>query len=218
MSELKFSRNYSDHSIQNGVNAGFQFEFRCERCSDAWRSEFSPYRGAQASDWLGKAAGLFGGILRDVSVASDGLAHAGYGKAHDVAFQAAIAQATVHFHRCAKCLSYVCEPCWSIAKGLCRSCAPDASVEVNAARATGEIEAAKERATEAGRQSGAAVDVSADSQLVCPKCKSETHGAKFCPECGEKLMVTLTCKQCSKAIPSGSKFCPECGAHCLEST
>jgi hypothetical protein len=27
-------------------------------------------------------------------------------------------------------------------------------------------------------------DVQTQHQLVCPQRKSETHGAKFCPECG----------------------------------
>jgi primosomal protein N' len=26
--------------------------------------------------------------------------------------------------------------------------------------------------------------VSTGHQLVCPQCDSETHGGKFCPECG----------------------------------
>ena len=58
MSEIKFSKNFSDHSVHSGTDAGFQFEFYCERCNDAWRSEFSPFRGGQASSWLGRAAGL----------------------------------------------------------------------------------------------------------------------------------------------------------------
>jgi hypothetical protein len=56
MSEIKFSKNFSDHSVHSGTDAGFQFEFYCERCNDAWRSEFSPFRGGQASSWLGRAA------------------------------------------------------------------------------------------------------------------------------------------------------------------
>jgi DNA-directed RNA polymerase subunit RPC12/RpoP len=35
----------------------------------------------------------------------------------------------------------------------------------------------------------AKMDVRRDRQLVCPKCNAETHGAKFCPECGFKLLV-----------------------------
>jgi membrane protease subunit (stomatin/prohibitin family) len=34
----------------------------------------------------------------------------------------------------------------------------------------------------------------------CPKCGANVpSGAKFCPECGEKI------------VASGKKFCPECG-------
>ena len=71
MSEIKFSKNFSDHSVHSGTDAGFQFEFYCERCNDAWRSEFSPFRGGQASSWLGRAAGVFGGVLGEASSAAE---------------------------------------------------------------------------------------------------------------------------------------------------
>ncbi len=29
MSEIKFSKNFSDHSVHSGTDAGFQFEFYC---------------------------------------------------------------------------------------------------------------------------------------------------------------------------------------------
>ena len=137
MSEIKFSKNFSDHSVHSGTDAGFQFEFYCERCNDAWRSEFSPFRGGQASSWLGRAAGVFGGVLGEASSAAEGLAQAGYGKAHDAAFTAAIEQAQKHFHRCARCMKFVCDVCWNKPSGLCRDCAPDAEVEIEAARAAG---------------------------------------------------------------------------------
>jgi hypothetical protein len=211
MSEIKFSKNFGDHSIQSGANAGFQFEFYCERCGDAWRSEFVPYRGGQASSWLGKAAGIFGGVLGEAESAAQGLAQAGYGKAHDTAFAAAIEQAKTHFHRCARCLKFACDVCWNSAKGLCRDCAPDAEVEIDAARAAGEVDAARERATIEGKSRGEKLDVTRERQLVCPKCHAETHGAKFCPECGEKLAVQSQCPKCSAEISPGAKFCPECG-------
>ena len=47
----------------------------------------------------------------------------------------------------------------------------------------------------------------------CPKCGSETMGAKFCPNCGEKIEkapVVTHCPQCG-AETKGAKFCPECG-------
>src|ERR1039457_222893 len=151
MSEIKFSKNFSDHSVHSGTDAGFQFEFYCERCNDAWRSEFSPFRGGQASSWLGRAAGMFGGVL---------------GKAHDAAFVAAIEQAKIHFHRCARCMKFVCDACWNKDKGLCRECAPDAEVEIEAARAAGEVYAAGEKAALEGIQQGKKMDVRSEERRV----------------------------------------------------
>src|SRR6056297_1940205 len=46
--------------------------------------------------------------------------------------------------------------------------------------------------------------------MKCPKCQFDNpDGAKFCNECGSKLM--FMCPVCSKINPPGSKFCNECG-------
>lgn len=211
MGELKFSDNYNDLSQQRGVNAGFQFEFYCERCNETWRTEFESYVGGQASGWLGKAAGIFGGVLGNVDDAVEGLAQSGWGKARDAAFKKAVEQAKNHFHRCAKCYQYVCDVCWNSSSGLCLNCAPDAEVEIEAARAQGEVYAAGEKAALEGIQRGKKMDVKRERQLVCPKCKTETHGAKFCPECGFKMAVKGQCPKCSSEVAPGAKFCPECG-------
>lgn len=211
MSEIKFSKNFSDHSVQSGTDAGFQFEFYCERCNDAWRSEFSPFRGGQASSWLGKAAGFLGGVMGEASSAAEGLAQASYGKTHDAAFVAAIEQAGKHFHRCARCMNFVCDVCWNKDVGLCRECAPDTEVEIEAARAQGEASKAAELATAEGELRAAKRDVKRTRQLVCPQCQAETHGAKFCPECGFKLAIASQCPKCSTDVSPGTKFCPECG-------
>src|SRR5512135_3567117 len=166
MSEIKFSKNFNDLSVSSGYNAGFQFEFYCESCGDAWRAEFVPYRGGQATSWLGKAAGIFGGVLGNVESAAEGLAQAGYGKAHDQAFAAAIEQAKLHFHRCARCMNYACDTCWNNDKGLCRNCAPQAEVEIEAARAEGEVQMARERAAAEGQRRAEKLDVTRDRQLV----------------------------------------------------
>lgn len=43
---------------------------------------------------------------------------------------------------------------------------------------------------------------------ACPSCgKSVAAGAKFCPECGARLV----CPECGSALVPGAKFCPECG-------
>jgi len=211
MAEIEFSNNYNDLSVAQGVDAGFQFDFFCQRCSDAWRSEFVPYRSGQASGWVGKAAGMFGGVLGSVGSAVDGLARAGYGTTHDEEFAKAIEQAKQHFHRCARCHSHVCDKCWNTAKGLCLNCAPDVDTEIEAARSQGEASAAAQVANEEGQARGQKREVAADRQLVCPQCKAETHGAKFCPECGYKLANPDACSACGAQLPPGSKFCPECG-------
>jgi len=211
MKELRFSDNYNDLCVETGVNAGFQFEFFCERCSETWRTEFVPFRSGQATGWLQKASGMFGGLLGGAADAVDGLARSGFGKARDEAFQAAIEQATHDFHRCARCYQYVCDVCWNGDAGLCLNCAPDVQTEVEAARIQGEISGATEEAAKAGVAKGKKRDVATARQLKCPQCGAETKGAKFCPECGFKLAQKNTCPACSAEISPSAKFCPECG-------
>ena len=46
--------------------------------------------------------------------------------------------------------------------------------------------------------------------MKCLECLSDNReGAKFCNECGSKLV--LTCPKCGLVNPSDSKFCNECG-------
>jgi hypothetical protein len=211
MEEVRFGDNYRDLCVESGVNAGFQFEFFCERCGDSWRTQFVPYRSGQASGWLGKVGSMVGGILGGAGEALEGLAESGWGKARDAAFRSALEQAKIHFHRCARCFQYVCDRCWNREKGLCFNCAPDARVEVEAARAEGEVYAAGEKAAQEGIRRGKKMEVREERQLVCPQCGTETKGAAFCPECGTRLAVKARCPRCSAEIPSGVKFCPQCG-------
>lgn len=45
----------------------------------------------------------------------------------------------------------------------------------------------------------------------CPKCNANLkEGAKFCPQCGEK-MFTFTCSKCGAKLNPGDKVCSECG-------
>lgn len=61
MSEIHFLKNYRDLSESRGVNAGFQYEFYCEKCRDSWRSAFQPYSSGQMAGWAGKAGNVLGG-------------------------------------------------------------------------------------------------------------------------------------------------------------
>jgi len=51
------------------------------------------------------------------------------------------------------------------------------------------------------------------TQTKCVKCgASLPNNAKFCLECGEKVVEsnTIICPKCGKTVIKG-KFCPECG-------
>lgn len=88
---------------------------------------------------------------------------------------------------------------------------PDLAAEVRAARHTGTVQAATEAARDIGKGQAAQVEVAADRALVCPECHTETHGAKFCPQCGHNLLKKAACGKCQAELPLGSRFCPECG-------
>jgi uncharacterized membrane protein YvbJ len=46
--------------------------------------------------------------------------------------------------------------------------------------------------------------------VTCSKSRTEnTHGAKFCGECGESFKGR--CPKCGLANPVNAKFCQECG-------
>lgn len=209
--EIKFGDNYEDLSRESGVNAGFQFEFRCECCNDAWRTPFVPYRRGQASGWLGKASELLGGFLGGVGNMVDGMAESGFGTARDSAFRDAIKMACHHFHRCGKCSQYVCDRCWNVSRGLCLQCAPDVDAEVGAAKARAEADAAVEAAEIEGRARGRKIDVKTDKQLVCPSCGEKAGGGKFCAACGAKIGKKTFCPECGNAVSGDDAFCRECG-------
>ncbi len=209
--EMQFSSNYSDLSNSSGVDAGFQFEFYCQRCNDRWRTRFEPYRSGQASGWVQKGASLFGGLLGSASSVLNGVAEAGWHSARDAAFTNAVSAGQQHFNRCGDCHRYVCAPCFDSANGLCFNCAPNVNVAITQARAQGEVNGAREQAQAEGYARGTQREVTQPMQLVCPQCRTETHGAKFCPECGHKTAQQVACGSCATALEPGTKFCTECG-------
>ncbi len=211
MTDIKFADNFADLCRESGVDAGFQFEFYCERCGDTWRTPFVAYRSGQASGWIGKLSGALGGVLGGAAETVSGLSQAGWHNSRDQAFKSAIEQAKGHFHRCARCFQYVCDTCWTSDRGLCLNCAPDLDAEIESARAHGEISAAVEKAITEGQKRGKKADVARSRQLVCPECGAQTNGGKFCPECGYKLTPETRCPGCNAEVPLSARFCPECG-------
>src|SRR4051812_9072677 len=151
---LWFSNNHHDYSVSYGNDAGFEFEFYCQRCSDTWRSGFEPYKTARAAGWIRRAANMASGATSsigwDVASGVDGLVESGWHKARDASFQKSIVAAAEHFHRCARCAYYVCARCFSTDRGLCTYCAPDLATEVESARIHGQVDAATSRARDVG--------------------------------------------------------------------
>ncbi len=46
----------------------------------------------------------------------------------------------------------------------------------------------------------------------CPACKLNAPlSAKFCPECGAAFPKGAFCSNCGAALKKGAKFCPDCG-------
>ncbi|MFC5907265.1 double zinc ribbon domain-containing protein [Streptacidiphilus monticola] len=213
--EIYFSNNYRDLCEQNGTGAGFQFEFSCARCYDTWRSAFRPYTAGRVTGWVDRAVssawGAFGRAGSEASSALGGIVGANWGPAKDNAFKDAVHDAAAHFNRCPRCTHYVCGRCWNAGQGLCLNCAPDTAAEVAAAAQRGLNDAASQSAYEAGSSRGAAYDVNRPTQLVCPQCRTETHGARFCPGCGYRLAQEDTCRSCNAQLPQGAAFCPDCG-------
>lgn len=51
-----------------------------------------------------------------------------------------------------------------------------------------------------------------DETKFCPSCGAKNpKNAKFCIECGNKLMQKGKCPKCGAEVAPKSKFCPECG-------
>jgi len=47
----------------------------------------------------------------------------------------------------------------------------------------------------------------------CPDCHGEVPLAgRFCPSCGNQMVVANKCPQCGKNVTAQAKFCPACGA------
>lgn len=204
MSEIQFSDNYNDLS----TDSGFQFEFHCEHCHEAWRSPFDRYAAGTAENLLGAAEGLFGGFFGTARNAVSNLRGSGWSKAKDDALRNAVEQARDHFHRCPRCANHFCDNCWNEDEGVCIVCVPRLDAELSAIRREAKIQRAREEAYNQSTVSEADLQ---ERVVSCRDCGAPVGRAKFCPECGTPQSLTKNCGSCSAEMPSSAKFCPECG-------
>ena len=208
---IEFVSNYSDHS----TDQGFQFEFNCNRCGNGYRSRFQPSVTGAVSGVLDTASSLFGGLFSSAANIGDRVHSAAWQKAHDEAFVNAAKEVKPNFIQCPRCQAWVCKKsCWNDKKGLCKQCAPDLGVEMAAAQASRSVEEVWAKAAMAEE------DKHLDEQTwrktiraTCPECgKPLATDAKFCPECGAKIVFEAKCSKCGAKLQSNAKFCAECGA------
>lgn len=207
MSMIQFTRNYTDHSN----NQGFQFEFHCDKCGNGFMTHFQTSAVGVATGFLRAAADIFGGVLGNVASAGDHVKDTLRGKARDEAFEKAVVEGKTHFKQCTRCGKWVCpEVCWNEQRSLCEECAPDLQEEAASIQAHVAVDQIREKAQKVDQTGG--MSVAKPQMAACPHCNARVGGGKFCPECGKPLAVKARCGKCDADFPATAKFCPECGS------
>lgn len=219
MTTQSFTRNYRDHSN----DAGFQFEFSCDKCGNGHRSSFARSHVGLASSVLKAAGSLFGGAVWQAGRSADYLKDALRGPAWDGAFKNAIEECRPQFRQCTLCGKWVCpEVCWNHERGLCESCAPDLHENIPAIQAKAAVEQARKGVDETDQLHGADLKapMRAPATVGCHQCKAPlVAGAKFCASCGTPAMPepppgNAFCAGCGQALTPGARFCGGCGLRC----
>jgi membrane protease subunit (stomatin/prohibitin family) len=207
---IEFVSNYSDLS----TDTGFQFEFTCDLCGTGYRTRFQPWTTGTVTNVLDGASSLFGGIFGQAADIGERVRSAGWQKARDNAFEAAIAEIRPKFIQCPRCKKWVCrEKCWNQKKGLCKECAPDLGVEMSAAQSSRSVEEIWAHAAMAEEDKKLGKENWRETiRATCPECEQPlATNAKFCPNCGAKLKTVQHCTECGAKLQPGAKFCAECG-------
>ncbi len=208
--KIEFSRNYTDLSTEQG----FQFEFHCNRCGNGIRTQFEQSMTSAVSGVLDVAGDLLGGIFGKAADLGGKVKSAAYERGHDSAFTKAAKETRDEFSQCPRCSTWVCKKnCWNGKRNLCKECAPILSTEMSAAQATKSKEEAWAHACMADEDRKLERKSWSDvAQSACPDCKAELKpGAKFCAECGAKIVKEAACPSCGKKLPARAKFCPAGG-------
>ena len=207
---IQFVANYDDLS----TDKGYQFKFHCDKCRNGYMSRYQPNAIGIAGSLLQAASSLFGS-LGGAENAAYQIQRAVGGKAHDEAFEKAVAEGKEQFKQCTRCGHWVCpDACWNHRAGLCEDCAPDEQEELRAqqAQATSEQIQTKTRAQDYTQH----IDfLSRDAVLQCQSCQAKlAPGQKFCASCGTPAAAQTQprhCPSCGEALTPEQKFCPGCG-------
>ncbi|MBQ4611002.1 MAG: zinc ribbon domain-containing protein [Clostridia bacterium] len=216
-----FTRNYQDNSTE----AGFQFTFYCDICSDGFKSSFiqsETYRRGNLFRGIGRGASALGSMLGGAAGrigygadrATDILGQRFEGrspewqKEHEHAFEMAKNEAMRFFRRCPACNKYVCGHCFNEDEGLCTDCAPRQEVFVARARA----DAMRRNIEEAGAAATVWQGKIESKTTICPSCGKPAGSGKFCNNCGAS-MAMKTCPGCGAQNAQTVRFCNNCGTN-----
>ena len=214
-----FTRNYQDNSTE----AGFQFTFYCDICSDGYKSNFvqsTTYKKADSIRALSQGANVIGSLIggrasRLGSAATQGgniLSQQFQGrspewqKEHEQAFTRCQNEVKQHFHRCPNCNKYVCDHCFNEDAGLCTACAPRQEVYVAQAHAA----AMKRNIDEKGQSATVWQGEIESKTTVCPACGKPAGSGAFCNNCGAS-MALKECSKCGTKNAQTVRFCNNCG-------
>lgn len=214
-----FTRNFEDNSTE----AGFQFTFYCDVCSDGYKSSFiesSTYKKSMGIRGITRGASVLGRLIGGAaSNLGYSLEHGGdilserfegmspeWHKEHEKAFEKAMNEAKEHFHRCHSCHLWVCDDDFNEDEGLCVECAPRQEIYVAKAKST----AMKRNIDEAAETATVWEGKLESKTTVCPECGKPAGTGKFCNNCGAS-MHQKKCPSCGTNNAQSVKFCNECG-------
>lgn len=204
---VAFTDNYVDQSNENG----YQFEFRCERCGNGYKSPFQTDKMAKGRGLLRAAGNLTDSIgIGKLGRASDSLLDRATGSAaKDKALAAAVEAVRPNFSQCRGCGNWVCKDvCWNAEIGQCVTCSPIVAEELSRAQARAQVEQIQQKTRDVDWTGD--LDLTTRAKVSCPHCGAAVSGGKFCGECGGGLRTEDECTNCGTAL-NGAKFCGECG-------
>jgi hypothetical protein len=198
-----FTNNYSDLSDESG----YQFEFRCDICGSGYKSEFIRSALGTAGSLLGGASSLIGGLFGSASNIAGRAKDMTDRGARDEALKKAANEIMPLFTRCTRCNKWTDETCFNTARGLCVGCAPNLAAEMEAERASVELNQMRQAMAQETVFSG---ETGARS-TVCANCAKPIGSEKFCSNCGAPTAQNK-CGQCGADLAVGTRFCGNCGA------
>jgi hypothetical protein len=174
---VPFTSNFSDVS----TNEGYQYEFRCLRCGNGYRSKFrhsitgtGGRVAALAGDLMG---GEWGSRIESFGLMASWGRGSTRGTTNDKRLEEASADVAGEFVQCRGCGQWMChQVCWNASAGYCVGCVPPRAPEI------------------AGR---------------CGRCGSYGDGA-YCGNCGGPIRATASCRHCGTQLGNGN-FCQGCG-------